>query len=63
MNYSDVFIDSYLNAENEIPDQPNLEAVAIPSPDVLQVKAPFVEHLVNSELLRVIRLMARDLGW
>lgn len=63
LNYSDVFIDSYLNAENEIPDQPKFGAVAIPSPDVSQVEAPIpVEQLFNSELLNVIRPMAKELG-
>jgi hypothetical protein len=63
INYSDVFIDSYLNAENEIPDQPKLGAVAIPSPDVSQVEAPIpVEQLFDSELLSVMRPMAKELG-
>ena len=63
MSYSDVFMDSYLNAENEIPDQPKFGAVAIPSPDVSQVEAPIpVEQLFNSELLSIIRPMAKELG-
>ncbi len=63
MNYSHVFIDSYLNARNEIPDQPKLGAVAIPSPDVSQVEAPIpVELLFNTELMGVIRPMAKELG-
>lgn len=63
LNYSDVFIDSYLNAENEIPDQPKFGAVAIPSPDVSQVEAPIpVEQLFNTELLSVMRPMAKELG-
>ena len=33
MGYSDVFIDSYLNAENDIAYQPKFGAVAIGEPD------------------------------